>query len=165
MSVFKVISDKTHNDFKMLHAKINYMRDVMATNLDLLYGAGVARGIDAFGEFMDVKAQYNQVRGKGFFHFIFAPEEGEIDDVERLYEAGMEMANAIEHFEGWYQVLMAVHVDHPERLHVHFIANNIDLATGERLDLNLRRLFMLKKEISGIAERYGISKVRMYEGA
>lgn len=163
MSIFKAIADKYHNDWKMLHQKINYVRNFQATTLDLIYGAGVASGISTYAEMIDVKNQYNQCRGKGFFHFVFAPMPKENVSEEILFEAGIEMAEAMRWFEGGgYQTLMAVHIDKPDELHVHFIMNNINFNDGTRLDLNRGRLYALKKTVSEIATSYGISSVMMY---
>ena len=77
-----------------------------------------------------------------------------------MYAVGCKIAELIRHFDGYYQVLMAVHRDSPH-VHAHYILNNIDYTDGHRMDLNMCRLISLKQRISEILVQEGISPIRM----
>lgn len=161
MSVFKVINDKAGNRADTLYQKLNYVKRYEAARYDYIYGAGVSR-LNTYEEMMAVKATYNQQELKAYYHYVFNPEDNEKIDKAVLLSMGIKMANFIESFHGYYQVLMAVHFDHPEHLHMHFIVNNIDLMTGKRMNLGKKELYELKQELSHFAQNYGVSKIRQY---
>lgn len=163
MSVFKVINDRDGNKIDTLYEKLNYVKRYDAARCDYIYGAGVSR-LNTYGEMMAVKKTYNQVEGKAYYHYVFNPECDEEISEKVLMDMGIQMANYVERFHGYYQALMAVHFDHPEHLHMHFIVNNIDLMTGKRMNLGKKELYEIKQGISQIAKRYGVSKIRQYEG-
>lgn len=79
--------------------------------------------------------QHGQDWGKAYYHYIFNPEDNEDIEEESFYEMGVAMAEYIAHFMGHYQVLLSIHFD--TQLHMHFITNNIDLDTGERMNLSM----------------------------
>ena len=130
-----------------------------ATSYELIYGTplNLAR---PHNEMMMVKENFGQTRGKGFHHYVLSPEDSDACSPERLYAVGCKIAELIRHFDGYYQVLMAVHRD-SAHVHAHFITNNIDYTDGHRLVLDIRRLVSLKQRISEILVQEGISPIRM----
>lgn len=79
--------------------------------------------------------------------------------IDRLYHAGEEIANWLSTFQyGQYLIVMAMHFD-TDIPHLHFVMDNIDYATGKRLNLGCMELLELKQQCSLILMSYGISKV------
>lgn len=157
MSIFNVVNDPGR--METFYEKIVYITRVDAAQMNYIYGAGVSV-IDTYGEMMYVKKCYGQEYGKAYFHHVFSPEKDEEIDVESFYEIGVEMAEYIAHFYGHYQVEMAIHFD--TDMHMHFIANNIDIDTGKRMNLGNIELCELKRGLNEIVDRYNVSSVRMY---
>lgn len=159
MSIFKIGNKKDDSCYTLFDV-LQYIRRQDAADIDTIYGAGVSVTY-TFEEMMNVKETYGQENGKAYFHYIFNPAEDDIIDDDRFFDMSVEMANYLHCFSGTYQVLMSIHHD-KERLHVHFVANNIDTMTGQRMNMNMKRLFQLREGISKIAEAYGISAIRQY---
>jgi hypothetical protein len=159
LSIFSVENDSTRNQASSLADKILYVTRAYATSYALMYGAAVSINRTA-AEMVMVKENFGQTKGKGFFHYILSPEDTDECSAERLFQVGCKIAEAIRHFDGYFQVLMAVHQD-SAHLHAHFIVNNIDYTDGHRMDLNIRRLVSLKQRVSNILVQHGISPIRM----
>ena len=160
MSIFSVENDSTRNQTSSLADKILYVTRAYATSYALMYGAAVSINRTA-AEMVMVKENFGQTKGKGFFHYILSPEDTDECSAESLFQVGCKIAEVIRHFDGYFQVLMAVHQD-SAHVHAHFIVNNIDYTDGHRMDLNIRRLVSLKQRISEILVQHGISPIRMY---
>ncbi len=152
-----------HSDSYIINSlldKLTYVTRVTATKANLIYGAGVSPFL-TFQQMQFVKEYFAQEHGKAFFHYIFNPEESDNVGVYTAYKMGVKMADAISSFGGHFQVLMAVHIDKAYP-HLHFIANNIDLVSGQRFDLNKENLYRIKVLLSNIACEYGVSPVRYF---
>lgn len=164
MSILRVINDQTGNAVNKLQEKITYIKRESATDMDYVYGAGVST-LDPFNEMMLVKEAFGEADRKGFYHYTFNPEPGEDVLEEEFFDMGAEMAEHLSRFNGRYQVLMAVHFEEGKSngKHLHFIANNVDVDTGQRMKLDKEDLFRLKSELSAIAEKYGVERIRRYE--
>lgn len=161
MSIFTLIKSKqvSFDTFDMLYGVINYITRAPAANIYYVYGAGVST-INAYAEMKAVKCVYGQTNGKGFIHYVLSPEPSECISANNLFIAGIHITNYISHYCGYFQVLMAIHFDKAPLLHLHIVENNIDLSTGKRLDINRKRLAILKQEISKILVASGISPIR-----
>lgn len=159
MSIFSVENDSTGNQVSSLAEKILYVTRAYATSLALIYGTPLNL-TRPHNEMMMVKENYGQSKGKGFFHYILSPENTDECSAESLFQVGCKIAEVIRYFDGYFQVLMAVHQD-SAHLHAHFIVNNIDYTDGHRMDLNMCRLISLKQRISEILVQEGISPIRM----
>lgn len=159
MSIFSVENDSTGNQVSSLEEKILYVTRAYATSLALIYGTPLNL-TRPHNEMMMVKENYGQSKGKGFFHYILSPENTDECSAESLFQVGCKIAEVIRYFDGYFQVLMAVHQD-SAHLHAHFIVNNIDYTDGHRMDLNMCRLISLKQRISEILVQEGISPIRM----
>ena len=158
MSIFSVENDSTGNQVSSLAEKIVYVMRAYATSYELIYGTPLNL-TRPHNEMMMVKENFGQTRGKGFHHYVLSPEDSAACSPERLYAVGCKIAELIRHFDGYYQVLMAVHRD-SAHVHAHFITNNIDYTDGHRLVLDIRRLVSLKQRISEILVQEGISPIR-----
>lgn len=160
MSIFRVIASSNYSLSK-LQGILTYVTRVTGTRTDLIYGAYVSP-FDPCTQMLFVKEVYAQETGKAFYHFVFNPDED--ISIEKAYAMGVEMANTIANFCGKFQVIMAVHID-LESPHCHFVANNIDFETGNRFDLNKKKLYALKEKLSNIAETFGVSGIRHFSSA
>ena len=136
MSILSVKNDHG-GTMDTLYDKLIYIQRMDAAQMNFIYGAGVSI-IDAYGEMLYAKKCYGQDDGKAYFHYVFNPENDDDIPIESFYDMGAEMAEHIAHFHGHYQVLMSVHFD--ADMHMHFIANNIDIDTGKRMNLGRSEL-------------------------
>ena len=162
MSILTVENDHLHNPIDSLMDKITYVEDADKTELRYLYGASVS-ALNAYDEMYLVKDAHDQIKRKGFYHITFDPENPIDIPVQSLYEAGVKIAEWISHFDGYRQVLMALHIKEEGRKnHLHFIVNNIDIDTGKRLDIDYSNLVELKSCVSQIAGAYGVEPIRRY---
>lgn len=157
MSIFKVVSGE--DSILLLYDRINYVKRPTATTAEFIYGASVST-IYTYEEMKRVKEIWGQEEGKAFFHFILSPEFSEEIEAENFFMANAEIAEWLGKYEGWRQVIMAVHFDKEPFLHSHFIVNNINIFDGSRWNLNPFVLREVKREISKILLRYGISEIR-----
>ena len=157
MSIFKVIPKKD-DGVETLLDRLTYIKRVNATTSRYIEGINVSSTY-AYPQMMQVKKEYDQTTGKAYFHYMldFAPEDYEHLDNYTLHKIGYETASYISCFYGIYQVVMSIHFDTAP--HIHYIVNNIDLMTGARFDLPLRRLSKMKKGISEILSHYGITAI------
>lgn len=157
MSIFKVVSGE--DSILLLYDRINYVKRPTATTAEFIYGASVST-IYTYEEMKRVKEIWGQEEGKAFFHFILSPEFSEEIEAENFFMANAEIAEWLGKYEGWRQVIMAVHFDKEPFLHSHFIVNNINIFDGSRWNLNPFVLREVKREISKILLRYRISEIR-----
>ena len=161
MSIFTLIKGKkvSLDTFDMLYGVLNYITRASAANMYYIYGAGVST-INAYAEMKAVKCVYGQTNGKGFIHYVLSPEPSECISANNLFIAGIHITNYISHYCGYFQALMAIHFDKAPHFHLHIVENNIDLYTGERLNIDRKRLAFLKQELSKILVSNGISPIR-----
>ena len=157
MSIFKVVSGE--DSILLLYDRINYVKRPTATTADFIYGASVST-IYTYEEMKRVKEFWRQEEGKAFYHLILSPEFFEETEAENFFVANAEIAEWLGKYDGWRQVIMAVHFDKKSFLHSHFIVNNVNISDGSRWHLSPFVLREVKREISKILLRYGISEIR-----
>lgn len=160
MAIFEVKTEK-NKDLSQLYRKLNYIMDPCATEQYLIYGSAV-NAINPYEDMETVKLIYNQTEQSTFKHYVLSLEEGEDIDLLDFMSLCIEICEMISGFCGNYQVMMAVHIN-TDNLHAHYVANNIDYLTGKRFDLNLKRLYEIKCQISGLLVKYNLFPVRMRE--
>lgn len=157
MSIFKIARE--NDSLENLQEKIIYVTRCTATRLDLIYGSALSVR-NAFAEMFLSKLAYQQLNGKSYMHFVLGFEESDGENVKEFYKAGVDIAEFIAIFQGKHQVLMAVHINTSPHFHIHFIVNNIDYLSGERLTLDKRNLYALKNSINQILDKYKFSIIR-----
>ena len=157
MSIFKIVVGNCAD--YLLYDRLNYIKRATATEERYIYGASVSVK-NTYEEMKAVKQVWNQEEGKNFYHFIISPEAEEKIEPEMFFYANTEIAEILSRYEGWRQVLMAVHTDKGDWLHSHYIMNNVDITNGRRLNINRTKLKELKNLISEILKRYEISEIR-----
>lgn len=155
------------NDCIKLCELLNYIRNPMATNPDLVYGSYVSCRYP-FEEMMIVKQCYSSpvmrtLQGRQFFHYIVSLPEEESDNVERFSKCMIEINRFIANFQGaHFQTIHAVHLN-TNNLHAHLVFNNIDTFTGARLDLDLRGIYGLRNGVDEILQKHGFSSIYIQE--
>ena len=160
MSIFTIKGKTVSFDtLDMLYGSLNYIMRATAAQAHYIYGASVST-INTYAEMKAVKRTHGQTSGKGFFHYILVPETVEYIPANHFFVVGIHVTEYISHYSGHFQALMAIHFDKAPHLHLHIIANNIDLDTGARMDLDRRKLASLKQGISQILLAGGISPIR-----
>ena len=160
MSIFTTKGKSVSFDtLDTLYESLNYITRATAAQARYIYGASVST-VNAYAEMKAVKRAYGQMNGKGFFHYILIPELFELIPVDSFFSLGIGITEYISHFHGHFQSLMAIHFDKAPYLHLHIVANNIDLDTGARMDLDRRKLASLKQGISQILIASGVSPIR-----
>ena len=160
MSIFKVIN-RADDNVGTLHDRLNYITRASASRAEYMYGNHVSEW-QGYYQMMQVKLSYGQEEGKAYYHYMLNPDapDYEVLNDRKLFDVGVQIDDLISNFYGNYQVVMAVHFDTDP--HLHFIANNIDFMTGERLHLSPMRLGELKLAVNGILNEAGLSPVKMY---
>jgi hypothetical protein len=158
MAIFEAKKEK-NKDLLKLYRKLNYIMDFCATDQDLIYGSAV-NILEPYDDMEAIKIINDQTDRSAFRHYVLSLEEDE--DVSLFKEASIEVCELLSNFYGNYQVMMAVHIN-TDNLHTHYVANNIDYLTGERFDLNWKRLYELKCQISSILVHYNLSPILMRE--
>ena len=160
MSILTVENDHWKNPTDSLMGKITYIQNAEKTELRYLYGASVSV-LNGFNEMYLVKNAHDQIGMKGFFHITVDPENPVDIPEQILYEAGVLISEYLSHFYGYRQVLMAMHIKEKGRKnHLHFLMNNIDINDGSRLNLDKKKLYELKEDVSYLSKGYGIEPVR-----
>lgn len=157
MSIFKAIR-KDNDKVETLHERLNYITRASAAKAEYTCGINVSEW-QGYQQMMLVKMHYGQDDGKAYYHYVLNPDESDYEGLsdQKLFDVGMRIANLISNFYGHYQVVMSIHFDTDR--HLHFIANNIDFMTGDRLDLSPVRLKELKMEVNRILNEAGLSPV------
>lgn len=145
-----------------LYRKLTYIKDFCATDLELIYGSDVST-VNPYEEMELAKISFDQTERNAFYHYVLSIEKNEESSILHFKDVAIEVCELISSFYGKYQVLMAIHIN-TKNLHAHYVANTIDYLTGNRFDLNWRRLEELKKEISKILVMYDLLPVRMKNG-
>ena len=90
-----------------------------------------ARDMDAMREACGTNEPWKGKRARTFKHYVFSPDPGDPLTLEQLRELTMEWAET--NFSE-YQVAIVYHDDNENRVpHAHVVVNNVNLATGYRL--------------------------------
>ena len=90
-----------------------------------------AGDMDAMREAYGTNEPWKGKPARTFKHYVFSPDPGDPLSLERLRELTMEWAET--NF-GEYQVAIVYHDDNENRIpHAHVVVNNVNLATGLRL--------------------------------
>lgn len=158
MSIFRVISNEDNN-IDSLQRKLIYITRATATLDCLIYGNSVSVYYP-YEEMLMVKESFNQSNGKAYLHYVLNLDANDNIDTETFFEMAKKIANFIGSFYGNYQVVMTVHLNVENHIHMHCIANNIDYLTGNRMNLDMKKLHELKIQISKIVGNYGVSAIR-----
>lgn len=162
MAIFEVMTEK-NKDTMQLFRKLNYITDWRSTCQALIYGSAVST-FNPYDEMITVKEVFDKTERSAYKHYVLSIEKNEMMPLFEFKDLGIEVCELISGFYGNYQVLMAVHTD-TDNLHVHYVANTIDYITGERIDLNRKRLDELKQHISKILYKFDLSPVRMRQSS
>ncbi|MBQ9621427.1 MAG: relaxase/mobilization nuclease domain-containing protein, partial [Atopobiaceae bacterium] len=90
-----------------------------------------AHDMDAMREACGTNEPWNGKPARTFKHYVFSPDPGDPLSLERLRELTLEWAET--NF-GEYQVAIVYHDDNANKIpHAHVVVNNVNLATGHRL--------------------------------
>ena len=111
---------------------------------------------------LTARGKANQMNRKAYFHYTLDPDVGDILLVDNFYDMGIKLAELIGHFYGNYQVVMAIHFNESQ-YHIHFISNNIDYITGNRLDLDRKKLSELKEAGVISDEEFQAKKIKLMD--
>ena len=161
-SIFKVILHKEADSVKLIE-RLNYIRNPMATNTDLTFGAFVSCRYP-FEEMMFVKQCYlmpinDTLQGKYFFEFVVSVPEEESNDLQNFSAAVKDINSFLANAHGKYQTLSCIHLN-TDNLHAHLIMNNIDWMNGTRLNLDIKNFYAIREGISNILSTYGFSMIK-----
>lgn len=156
MTIFNV-KKSSEQSLQYLHEKCNYVSDCRATSPDLIYGCNV----NLLAPYQDMelaKEIFHQEQGKTCYHHILSIAEDDIINESDYFHLSVKVCDLLSTFHGNYQVLMAVHTN-TENLHTHYICNNIDFLTGQRLDFDLSKMYECKEKINAILSNYSVSLI------
>lgn len=107
-------------------------------------------------DMMRTKRKYGKENGVVCYHGYqsFAPNEG---TPEIAHEIGVKLAQRL--WGDKYQVLVATHLDHEDRLHNHFIVNTVSHVDGKRYYRSEKDYFNMRKVSDELCREYGLSVV------
>ena len=163
MAIFHV-QKRQETDCVKLAELCNYIRDPLATCPALTYGTYISCRIP-YEEMMLVKechasALQRTWEGRQFFDYIISLPEEESMELERFTACMIAINQFIATFEGGnYQTIHAIHLN-TDNLHAHIVANNIDIFTGARFDLDMRAFYKLREGVGAILQKHGFTGLR-----
>lgn len=148
---------------------LNYIRDPLATSPELTYSTYVSCRFP-YEEMMFVKECYASAlqrtwQGRQFFDYIVSLPEEESKRLEQFAACMVAINQCIANFNsGHYQTIHAIHVN-TDNLHAHIVANNIDIFTGARFDLDMRAFYEMREGVNAILQEYGFTGLREKKNA
>lgn len=154
----------TDADSVKLAEFLNYIRDPLATCPALTYGTYVSCRYP-YEEMVLTKECYASAyqrtwQGRQFYEYVVALPEEESMKVEQFMACMAEINRFIATYGGGhYQTIHAIHIN-TDNLHAHVVANNIDISTGERFDLDKRAWYALRAGVDRILQKYGFAGLR-----
>ena len=143
---------------------LNYIRDPLVTDPTLIYGTYVSC-MYPYEEMMVVKECYASAymrtwQGRQFYEYIVSLPEEESTRLEEFAACMVEINRFIATYGGGhFQIIHAIHIN-TDNLHAHIVANNIDIFTGERFDLDKRAFYELRAGVNVILQTYGFEGLR-----
>ena len=160
-SIFKVIPHKDADNVKLIE-RLNYIRNPMATNENLTFGAFVSYRYP-YEEMMLIKQcyltpTYNTLQGKQFFEYVVSVPENESAVMQEFILCVRAINIFLSSYGGNYQTIGCIHTN-TENLHAHIIMNNIDWTNGTRLNLNMNHFYAIRESISNILLAHGFSAI------
>ena len=160
-SIFKIINHREADSVKLIE-RLNYIRNPMATNEGLTFGAFVSLHYP-YEEMMLIKQCYltptnNTLQGKQFFEYVVSVPENESAVMQEFILCVRAINNFLSSYGGNYQTIGCIHTN-TENLHAHIIMNNIDWTNGTRLNLNMNHFYAIRESISNILLAHGFSAI------
>ena len=160
-SIFKVIPHKDADTVKLIE-RLNYIRNPMATNENLTFGAFVSYRYP-YEEMMLIKQCYltptnNTLQGKQFFEYVVSVPENESGYLQNFICAVKDITNLLANTYGQYQTISCIHLN-TDNLHAHIIMNTIDFNNGARFNLHFKLFYAIKESISNILLAHGFSAI------
>ena len=117
----------------------------------------------ARAEMMATKKHYGKVEGVVAYHGYqsFAPNDrraagGDLTP-EMAHEIGVKLAQRL--WGDRYQVIVATHLDTGNRLHNHFVLNNVSMIDGKKYYRSERDYWLMQRESDALCKEYGLSVI------
>lgn len=157
MAIFDVKKEED-KDLIQLYRKLNYITNRCATTNNLIYGSSVSV-VEPYEEMEAVTIAFNNIDLDIYKHCVLSIEEDEEIDILDFKDLAIAVGELIGNFNGHFQVLVAVHAN-TDNLHVHYVVNMTDYLNGKRLDVQGKKLYELKDQISFLLEKWGLKGIR-----
>ena len=145
---------------KTLSNQLKYLQKEGKTREDLKEGINCSpENIER--EFNTIKLLHGKTEGKQYYHFTqaFSPEDNITP--EKANELGKEwIQNNIKD----HQVYIVTHID-KDHIHNHFVINSVNIESGNKLQINPKKLFEMKNDSNRICEREGLMKINVNKKA
>lgn len=109
-----------------------------------------------------VKQYWNQTHGKQLRHFVLSFNEKESSEIKHTDDLIMGAYQICQYYyEGGYQNVFGIHRPiNSKNWHIHFVVNNVNFLTGERLPESNRLDYELKMEI--LACNLPVKQIQIY---
>lgn len=165
MSIFYIQKENCQDNVSLMN-RLNYIRETPATCPDLIHTVYVSKRF-TFDEFILVKRCWltpdnNTMGGRYFFEFIISLKEEESYYLRAFSDCTKEIDKFLANFiNGHYQLISAIHIN-TDNLHCHIIMNNIDFITGNRLQIRLSELYLIRMEMNRILTTFGFLQVMKF---
>lgn len=107
-------------------------------------------------EMLATKKHFNKTEGIVAFHGYqsFAPDEA---TPEIAHEIGIKLAKKL--WGDKYQVIVATHLDKVNRLHNHFVVNNVSMLDGKKYYRSNRDYYLMQQESDALCREYRLSVI------
>ncbi len=120
----------------------------------LIHGYVFRKAVQIGGYFVDpqyaaeqmhvVKQYWNQDHGKQLRHFVLSFNPKESAAVSHACELATGAYAICQYFSAEYQVVFGIHRPNAYNWHIHFVVNNVNFVTGERLPESNRQDYQLR---------------------
>ena len=143
-----IIFRNEYDKYEDLEHVINYVNN--KKRADYIGGQNILLG-DSIEQAMAVNNFfYNETKRKAF-HFVISFDDSDVMIAHHLYEEGYNICALLPE----YQIIFAVHQD-TECIHIHFVVNPINLATGKKLCFDNTTFYSFVEGIRAIFKKYEV---------
>lgn len=172
MAILAINKESEYNDgYLALLQQLNYIMRPEATNSTLTYGHYVSI-THPLQEMLFCKQTVSTANvksnmidpmyGKLYIEHIISLVEEENYFLEKFIDCVREINIMFSNYNGGcYQVLSCIHTN-TDNLHAHFIVNNTELKTGQRLSLSKAIMYDLRAKINDILAYYDFHSINGY---
>lgn len=143
MAIFKAVNLRVGKRKRSnLAGIIKYVLKTEKTEEKLVYGQNLEIP-RAYEMMMETKETFGKKKGREYYHYVMSYPPNEKITPEQALEQAKEFLERTKKFRG-FETLVAVHKDR-KHVHVHFVVNSVNFATGKKFHLSRNELAKLKQ--------------------
>lgn len=143
MAIFKAVNLRVGKRKRSnLAGIIKYVLKTEKTEEKLVYGQNLEIP-RAYEMMMETKETFGKKKGREYYHYVMSYPPNEKITPEQALEQAKDFLERTKKFRG-FETLVAVHKDR-KHVHVHFVVNSVNFATGKKFHLSRNELSKLKQ--------------------